>query len=133
VPPLAARFIRTALLLLLLSFAAGAWALAAKGTAAAMPAGLRGAHAELALVGWALQLALGVAYWILPKHAAGPPRGDAAPVATSWLLLNAGLAVAVLGAAAGHAPLVAGGRLLELGAVALFARHALPRIKAFGR
>ncbi len=132
-PPLAARFVRTSFLLLLASFAAGAWALAARGTAGAPPAGLRGAHAELALVGWALQLALGVAYWILPKHAEGPPRGDAPPVAVSWFLLNAGLGVAVLGAAVGHEPLVAGGRLLELGAVALFARHALPRIKAFGR
>lgn len=132
-PALAARFVRTALLLLLAAFAAGAWALGTRGSAAPIPPGLRGAHAELALVGWALQLALGVAYWILPKHAAGPPRGDAAPVAASWLLLNGGVGVAVLGAAAGREGAVAAGRLLELLAVALFARHALPRIKAFGR
>lgn len=132
-PALAVRFIRSALGLLLLAFAAGAWVLAAKGLGVPAPAGLRGAHVELALTGWALQLALGVAYWILPKHAEGPPRGAAAVVEACWVLLNAGVGAAVAGSLTGRAPAVAAGRLLELAAVALFAAHALPRVKAFGR
>ena len=32
-------------------------------------------HAELLLIGWTLQLALGVAWWILPRFRSGPERG----------------------------------------------------------
>jgi hypothetical protein len=35
-------------------------------------------HIEMLLVGWFFQLALGVAFWILPRLQQGPPRGDEA-------------------------------------------------------
>lgn len=87
-------------------------------------------HAEMLLLGWLVQLALGVAYWILPKHATVPVRG---PVVLAALLLNVGVAGAGLGQVVNHAGLAAGGRVAEFAAVVLFAVNAVPRIKRFGR
>jgi hypothetical protein len=80
-----------------------------------------------------VQLALGVAYWILPKHAHGPVRGPAGPVIAAAVLINLGVLSAGLGGAVGQDGLTVAGRLAELTAVLLFATNALPRIKEFGR
>jgi hypothetical protein len=90
-------------------------------------------HGEMMLLGWMVQLAMGVAYWILPKHAQQPVRGRAAPVVAAALLINAGVMGAGLGPALGRADLMVAGRLAELAAVLLFAGNAWPRIKEFGR
>ncbi len=90
-------------------------------------------HAEMLLLGWMVQLALGVAYWILPKHPTAPVRGPVGPVVLAALLLNVGVAGAGLGSIMDHAELATGGRLAELAAVVLFAVNAVPRIKRFGR
>ncbi len=90
-------------------------------------------HAEMLLFGWMVQLALGVAYWILPKHAAAPVRGPVGPVVLAALFLNLGVAAAALGSVVDHAGLATGGRVAELAAVILFAVNAVPRIKRFGR
>ena len=71
-PPISVRLIRTALLCLLTGAALGAVLLV---DPALDHIGWWRAHAELMLVGWTIQLALGVAYWILPKHASGSERG----------------------------------------------------------
>ena len=89
-------------------------------------------HGEMMLLGWTVQLAMGVAYWILPKHATGPVRGRAGPVVAAAILINAGVVSAGLGPALGRAGLMIAGRLAELAAVLLFASNVLPRIKAFG-
>ncbi len=90
-------------------------------------------HAEMLLFGWMVQLALGVAYWILPKHAAAPVRGPVWPVVLAAIFLNLGVAGAALGSVVGHAGLAVGGRVAELAAVVLFAVNAVPRVKRFGR
>lgn len=90
-------------------------------------------HAEMQLLGWMAQLAIGVAYWILPKHATAPVRGPALPVVMAALCLNMGVVAAGLGQVVNHAWLAAGGRVAELAAAALFAVNAVPRIKRFGR
>lgn len=106
--------------------AAGAILLGAKSGWYAVPvASLRPWHAELMLLGWFGNLTLGVAYWILPKHATGLPRGATGPVLAAYLLLNAGVMTAALGS-------VGPGRAMELLAVFAFAAHAGPRIKGFG-
>jgi hypothetical protein len=90
-------------------------------------------HQELLLVGWLLQFALGVAWWMLPRHAAGAERGPEAPVAAAWLLLNLGLSLAMGGGWLGApAPLMTAGRTLELAAVLAFGWNIVPRIKPFG-
>ena len=90
-------------------------------------------HGEMLLLGWMVQLAFGVAYWILPKHAHQPVRGPAAPVIGAALLINLGVLSAGLGSAVGRDGFALAGRLAELAAVLLFAINALPRIKEFGR
>jgi cbb3-type cytochrome oxidase subunit 1 len=90
-------------------------------------------HGETMLLGWMVQLAIGVAYWILPKHVHQPVRGPVAPVIAAALLINLGVLSAGLGPIVGRDGLTLAGRLAELAAVLLFATNALPRIKEFGR
>ena len=90
-------------------------------------------HGEMMLLEWMVQLAMGVAYWILPTHAPQPVRGRAAPVMAAALLINAGVVGAGLGPALGRTDLAVAGRVAELAAVLLFASNAWPRIKEFGR
>ena len=122
--------VRTALLYLVAGTALGGVLLAAP---AAGGLGWWRAHAELMLFGWVLQLAMGVAYWILPKHAAGPARGSEMLAAWIHPLLNAGIGISAIAWLALLPPaLLAAGRTLELSAVAAFAVVAWPRVKPFG-
>lgn len=111
----------------------GALVLSAKGGFASLAwsGGLLAAHAEVILVGWTIQFVLGVAFWILPRFRTEPARGDERPVWLAYGLINAGVAAAVLArwTGGGVLPLARGA---ELAAVALFAWHAWPRVKAFG-
>lgn len=133
-PRLSVWFIRAALVALVTGAAVGSLLLAAK----VSPAGGRLAylvplHAELLLIGWVVNLAFGVAYWILPKHAAGRERGHPAPAWAAFVLLNSGVAAAAFAAAAAAAPLLLAGRAAQLLALTCFAAHAWSRIKPFGR
>jgi hypothetical protein len=134
-PGPAVFFVRAALMHLAAGSVLGALLLAAKG-GLALPALLYRAwplHSEIMLVGWAVQLAVGVAYWILPKHSQPPVRGPLWPVVTAAVLINAGVATAGLGPLLDLPPLTLSGRVAEAVAVALFAGTAWPRVKAFGR
>ena len=133
-PRLTVWMVRTALLHLLLGFAVGALLLANRGVPLnpAVPR-LRPAHAELLLIGWTVQLAMGVAFWILPRFRPGPERGNERPAWAAWALLNLGVLTAATGAAlldSGAA--VALGRSAEALAAVAFAWHAWPRVKPFG-
>jgi len=135
VPFLSVLLVRTALCWLAAGVTMGALLLASKATPApAWAFRLFHAHAEAVLVGWMVQLAMGVAWWILPKYPRLPERGPGAPVWAAWLLLNAGVVLAGVGRSIGAADaVVLAGRAAELLAAAVFAAAALPRIKAFGR
>jgi len=85
-------------------------------------------HIEVLLLGWLVQLAMGVAFWILPRDAGS--RGNVQLVWTAYVLLNTG----VLLAGSAHwlsfsgVPLIVG-RSAELVAISLFAINAWPRIR----
>jgi len=123
-------YLRAALLHLGLGFTLGATMLAAP--ALQLPATvvrLQPLHAEVVLVGWMVQLAFGVAYWVLPRV-----RGDAARrgerlVWLSLLLLNLGVWAAGIGKAFGALTLPIAGRAAEWLAVLAFALHAWPRAR----
>ncbi len=89
-------------------------------------------HQEELLVGWMVQLVIGVAFYILPREP-GADLADASRL--MWLvfwLLNLGVLVAALGGdPALPAWLVLAGRLAETAAVVLFARHAWFRQRAY--
>ena len=76
-PRLRSWFIRASLVYLACGFTFGALMLANEGLAFDPHLGsLLPVYMEFLLVGWMLQLALGVAYWILPPYAKGLSRGN---------------------------------------------------------
>ena len=90
--------VRMALLYLGLGFTLGALMLSAPilGLAPAVLK-LRPLHAEILLVGWMMQLAFGVAYWILPRLPGTRPRGSEQLAWLSLTLLNGGTVAVGLG------------------------------------
>jgi heme/copper-type cytochrome/quinol oxidase subunit 1 len=92
-------------------------------------------HNELLVVGWTLNLALGVAYWILPRFLHGAPRGDTRLVWLAFFLLNGGVLAMSLAAWAPSAvpDLGLAGRTSQAAAALIFALQFWPRIKPYGR
>lgn len=129
-PTLTIWYIRSALLHLLLGFTFGALMLANKGIPF-YPAlwRLRAAHIEILLVGWIVQLALGVAYWIVPRFWEPPRRGNRLGAYLAFGLLNLGVWLIALQTIYGLPPLLAVlGRVAEAGAAVSFAAHIWPRV-----
>ncbi|MEW6566562.1 MAG: hypothetical protein AB1449_00050 [Chloroflexota bacterium] len=125
--------VRASLLYLRLGFTFGALMLAQEGIPfSPLAMRLLPVHVEVLFLGWTAQLALGVAFWILPRFAHGPARRREA----AWLafaLLNLGVWAAAIGAvwAAARGLLVVG-RAAEAAAAAALAFHAWPRVERFG-
>jgi hypothetical protein len=134
VPRLSVFFIRTALLYLAAGFTLGGLLLANKGVPLTPEVWrLLPMHVEFVLVGWTVQLAMGVGFWILPRFLRPPARGDERPVWAAYLLLNLGVLSVAFGqwlAWPGLIPFI--GRAAETVAVGLFAIHAWPRVKPQG-
>ena len=135
-PRLSQLMIRIALAWLALGYSFGGLVLSTKGVPL-LPGlwALRSAHIHVLLVGWTVQLACGVAFWILPRLAQGE-RGDERPVWGCYAAINIGVSLGVLqsvfAATAGWLRwllLLVGA--LYLAAAALFLRHAWPRIRPF--
>lgn len=129
-PRLSVWFVRAALVHLLVGFTLGALLLVYKGTALWFPWAWRflPVHMDMLLLGWMGQLAMGVAYWILPRF--GARRGRVWLAGTAWGCVNGGLGLLFL-AAWLQWPI--GGwfaaRTLEVLGVLTFALHAWPRVK----
>ena len=91
------------------------------------------AHIELLLIGWTIQLILGVAFWILPRFSRAPARGKERMAWISYFMINAGIWADIFSPLFQNLawlPLL--GRSLEVGAALVFALYAWPRIKATG-
>lgn len=129
-PPLSIFFVRSALLHLAIGFSIGALMLANKGTGfAAWLWRLRAAHTEILLVGWLIQFALGIAFWIAPRFWEKPVRGNVAGARWAFVLLNLGVWLIALSAFTNWPDrLVFAGRVVEIGAAVAFAWHLWPRI-----
>ena len=123
-PRVSIWLVRAALLHLLSGSLLGGFYLASKAVGRPLwVAGYRPAHVEQMLMGWMVQLVIGVAYWILPS------RSDrtVSHVGLMWAvlaLLNGGVLLAAAG------PTLPG-RCAETLAVALFAWHAWSRQRPF--
>ena len=132
-PRLSVWLVRTALGFLAVGMSVGAVVLAAIGLGdAPWRARLVPVHAEFLLVGWTVQLVLGVAYWILPRNTTGPERGSPVAGWAAYAALNAGVVLAALGGALGSQVtlLAATGRAMEVLAAIAFVVQAWPRIRA---
>ncbi len=77
-------------------------------------------HIELVMIGWAVQLAMGVAYWVLPRNRTGSPRGDEQLTITAFVMLNAGILLAASVGVRGLARLAMVGHGVEVLGALLF-------------
>ena len=129
-PRLSQWIIRSAFIYLLLGFTFGALLLINKGLPL-HPVLWRWlpAHIEFLLMGWIVQISMGVAFWILPRYWKKPHRGNESIVKIAFILLNLGIWLVVVSTAV-YAERwgIFIGRLAEMMAVALFAFHAWKRI-----
>lgn len=133
-PRLSIWFIRSALVYLALGFTFGALLLFTKGVPV-VPIFwiLLPAHIEALLMGWTVQLIMGMAFWILPRFSAAPKRGNEKIAWGAYLLINAGVLLVILSAyLPGGQWFLLAGRIAQACSVALFALHAFPRVKGFG-
>ena len=86
-------------------------------------------------VGWLTQLIIGVALWLFPRHSAARPRGSEALGWTTFVCLNLGLLLRVLGEprralGADAGPVLVLSALTQLVAVTAFVVNIWPRVKA---
>ena len=130
-PRLTLWFVRAALIYFLLGFTFGALLLAQKGISYYPPVwNLFPLHVEFLLIGWFAQLAMGVAFWILPRFSMGQPRGNVTLPWISLTLINVGLIVGSLQHWFPVAILIA--RIFEIGAGIIFAIGLWRRVKPHG-
>lgn len=131
-PRLSCWFIRAALIYLATGFTLGALMLSDKGAASFpwiwkwLPV-----HMELLLAGWMVQLAMGMAFWILPRFTQGAPRGNESLVWLGFALFNLGIGLVVADKVFDVQGLAAVGRMVEVGGVLLFVNGLWRRVKPF--
>ena len=87
------------------------------------------AHMEFLLLGWVVQLAMGVAFWILPRFRSSPSRGNVNYVRGALFLLNAGIVMVAIQPLIGANWLSLTGRILETSAILLFIMTSWRRVK----
>ncbi len=133
-PRLTVWFLRTALVHLSFGFTFGALLLFHKGISISPDLWrLLPLHIECVLVGWTVQLAMGVAFWILPRFVHGPARGNERWFWIAYGALNCGVLLVASQWAGGPGWGLLAGRLMEFLAVFIFAVGAWPRVKPVGR
>lgn len=120
-PRLSVYFVRASLIYLLLSSTLGGLMLANKGLMiSAMIWSLLPLHIEFAFVGWMIQMAMGVAFWILPRHPKGPPRGDERLSWSALLSINVGILCLIMDYFLNTSALLLPGRAAEMLGLVLF-------------
>ncbi len=129
-PRLSVWFVRCSLIHLILGLTFGGLILANKGIPfAPWTWSLLPAHMEFLLLGWMVQLAMGVAFWILPRFRSGLPRGNVDLVRSVFVILNMGIVMVAVQPFFSMAWLIQTGRILETISVLLFALASWQRVK----
>lgn len=136
-PPFTRLFVKTSLLYLAAAFIAGL--LIALPPSLPLPtivSGLTPVYFHLFMVGWVMQLIVGVAYWMFPKWSKLLPRGHDVLALATYTLLNSGLLLRVLAEPAQRVSAWSGwGWLLALAALLqwlgglAFIANTWPRVK----
>jgi hypothetical protein len=136
-PLLTRLFIKTALIFFVAALCAGL-ILAARPWIDLPPivVALNPVYFHLFMVGWVLQLIMGIAYWMFPKFSREQPRGYDGLAWAVYFLLNGGLALRVIAEPMQTAqPEAMWGRLLVVSALAqwlaglAFVANTWPRVK----
>lgn len=130
-PRLSVWFVCCSFIYLFLGFTFGGLILANKGFPfAPWTWSLLPAHMEFLLLGWMVQLTMGVAFWILPRFRSGSPRGSVNLVWSAFVILNTGIVMVAVQPFFSMAWLTQTGRILETISVLLFALASWQRVKA---
>ena len=96
-PRLSLWFVRASLIYLLLGLLFGALMLAEKGISYYPPVWtLFPVHIEFLLVGWLVQLAMGVGFWIFPRFSSGQARGNEQWIWLAFGFVNLGIGITAL-------------------------------------
>ena len=137
-PPLSRWFIKAGFVSLLLSLLLELFQLRPSVLLPSLSAAaIHLAAIHLLTVGWLLQVILGVAFWMFPRHPTVPPRGDARWGWLALILLNTGLVFRLLGESGRLGfgwpawPLVVAA-VLQVGGVAAGLVLLWPRIRTSG-
>ena len=134
-PRLSQYFVKSSLVCLAFGFTIGGLILASKATTliSAFVWLWFPAHITILLNGWLVQLAVGVAYWILPR-VSGSERGRGRWAWASFFVLQTGLGLAALSMLQIWWPpasqFFAPGVVLQALAIILFVIHAWPRVRS---
>lgn len=132
-PRLSVYFVRASLVYLALGLTFGGLLLANKGVMFLPSIWIfLPVHIEFSFVGWMVQLAMGVAFWILPRFSSHPIRGDERLSWLAFFLVNLGIWFVVLQIVIPVEWLTLAGRMLELLGVGLFTMGNWRRIKPLG-
>ncbi len=129
-PRLSVWFVRCSFIHLFLGFTFGGLILVNKGFPfAPWVWNLLSAHMEFLLLGWMVQLAMGVGYWILPRFRSDLPRGNINIVWGALVLLNTGIAMVAIQPFISTTWLFSVGRILEISSALLFVFSSWQRVK----
>jgi hypothetical protein len=85
---------------------------------------------EFLLVGWLIQLAMGVAFWVIPRFSSGSSRGPVGLIWVSFALLNTGILIGILQYWFPDVVLI--GRIAEVASGVLFIIGSWRRVKPHG-
>lgn len=132
-PRLSRVMLRCALVYLWLGFGLGSLLMVWKGQPDWVPDGVGGwlwLHVDWLLMGWMVQLAMGVAYWIFPRlPQTRTRRGRLGLAVGAGVLLNSGVALYTVGVLGRWGVAQTLGLLLQVLAVMAFMGHIAPRIR----
>jgi hypothetical protein len=119
-PTLTRWFIRTSLIYFVAALVVGIALMLQAGLGLSIPiAALGPVYFHLFMVGWVAQLIFGVIFWMFPKFSREKPRGSERLGWATYVLLNAGLLLRVVGEPLHSArPELGWGWLLAVSAVA---------------
>jgi len=133
-PRLSVYMIRTALLHLGIGFLLGALALANKGVPF-LPQLWRlvPIHVELLIFGWMIQLAMGVAFYALPRFQGENRYGHLGLGWASYIVLNSGILITILSLWFGWQVWILFGYMTALIAVILYILLMWRRVKPFAQ
>ena len=132
-PRLSVYFVRASLIYLAVGFTFGGLLLANKGVLISpLIWVLLPIHIEFLFVGWLVQLAIGVAFWILPRFSQGAPRGNERWSWVAFALINIGILMVVLQSLFGAQWLMFFGQSLEIFGLVAFVIGNWKRVKPIG-
>jgi hypothetical protein len=129
-PRLSVWFVRFSFIHLFIGLTFGGLILANKGFPfAPWTWSLLPAHMESLLLGWMVQLAMGVSFWILPRFRSHPSRGNVNFVWSAFVLLNLGVVMVAIQPFINVSWLAMAGRILEISSILLFIPASWRRVK----